>query len=288
MERSKKTNTGYDEAFKIQMKWHFVVFSHVRTDFELNNLPRRVDLLIIEADESIEKHVKLFKYFKKLNIIEFKSAANPFRMPVDLFKAGVYLNGVFLNMPEAKIEDTTFTIVTSRRPVKLFKQYKPEEIRQGVYRIPSVPIPIHVVVANEVEQSLEGEIGIIRGFSSGKRLREYIRTVLKEGKEDELLNFTRILYKKEVTEIAKREGIEMPAKTWKRMVEEAAEDTGLKEAWLQQGVEQGLQQGVEQGLEQLHQRMEYVVIRALAKGMTVEEISGMTGLTAEEINKLKN
>ena len=65
-------NFGYDEAFKELMRYYFEPFAQVITDYEILNLPKRLDVLIIEADTSIKKHVKIFKYFKRYNIIEFK------------------------------------------------------------------------------------------------------------------------------------------------------------------------------------------------------------------------
>lgn len=74
MQKNKELKpTGYDEIFKIMIKHYFERFAKVITDYEIINLPKKADLLIIEVDKPITKHVKIFTYFKRFNIIEFNS-----------------------------------------------------------------------------------------------------------------------------------------------------------------------------------------------------------------------
>ena len=71
--RKKKTSDiGFDEIFKNMMADYFKPFAKVITNYEILALPKTTDLLIIEADMPISENVKLFTYFKKFNIIEFK------------------------------------------------------------------------------------------------------------------------------------------------------------------------------------------------------------------------
>jgi hypothetical protein len=115
----KISKVGYDEIFKIMMKEYFERFAKVITDYEVINLPKSVDLLIIEIDRPITKYVKLLTYFKRINIIEFKSVSDSFRLNRDLYKIGIYIGGVSLREEKANIDNTTFTIISSGRPDKL-------------------------------------------------------------------------------------------------------------------------------------------------------------------------
>ncbi|MCB1191666.1 MAG: hypothetical protein KDK90_14580 [Leptospiraceae bacterium] len=81
----KKKNKTYDEIFKYRIKQFFEKFAIVKTEYEILRLPRKADILVIEAEESIQDHVLLFTYFKKYNIIEFKSEEDRFRTR-DLYK----------------------------------------------------------------------------------------------------------------------------------------------------------------------------------------------------------
>jgi len=81
-------------------------------------------------------------------------------------------------------------------------------------------------------------------------------------------------------------------------IEAAGYDKGLKqgleqgikqglEQGLEQGIEQGLEQGIEQGLEQGQKQMQYLIVKKLkSKKMSLKDISEITGLSVEEINKI--
>jgi len=57
---------------------------------------------------------------------------------------------------------------------------------------------------------------------------------------------------------------------------------------IQQGIQQGLQQGIQQGIQQgLKTASIQFAKNALAKGFTVQDIAGITGLSEDEIKNLK-
>ena len=63
---------------------------------------------------------------------------------------------------------------------------------------------------------------------------------------------------------------------------------GRKEG-LQQGIQEGRQQGLQQGLQQGQQQSKLEIARnALAMGLSVEQITQLTGLTKEEIEKISD
>ena len=121
------------------------------------------------------EYVRIFAYFKKFNIIEFKSVHDPFRIDVDLPKILIYIGGLLLNENAANLENTTFTILSSRKPEKLFKTYEKhiQKVKNSIYLIKGiVQVPVHVVLANEVEGILDKELALIKEFSTGiKRVR---------------------------------------------------------------------------------------------------------------------
>ncbi len=105
------------------MKQYFSKFAEVRTDFEILSLPKKVDLLIIETDKPIIDYVSVFTYFKKVNIIEFKSELDRFRFIPDVFDIGLYINGIMKEYNNSNFKDTTFTLVSSYKPNKFLKEY---------------------------------------------------------------------------------------------------------------------------------------------------------------------
>ena len=145
------------------MKLYFEPFAKVITDYEIIDLPKKVDLLIIEADKPIIEHLEVMKYFRRFNIIEFKSENDKLDLNRDLYKLGVYLNCTLFKVPESNINNTTFTLVSSRKLSKLLKLFKAEKLRAGLYKINNISvIPIYVVIISEVEINLEKEITALK------------------------------------------------------------------------------------------------------------------------------
>ena len=59
------------------------------------------------------------------------------------------------------------------------------------------------------------------------------------------------------------------------------------EQGLEQGMEQGLEQGMEQGLERgIQQGLELTALNMLAKGMSIEDVAEVTGLSTAVILEL--
>jgi len=63
---------------------------------------------------------------------------------------------------------------------------------------------------------------------------------------------------------------------------------GLYKEGIKKGLEQGIEKGIEQGIEKgIEQGLVKVVIRCLQQGKSVMEISSITGLSEEQIKKIK-
>jgi hypothetical protein len=164
----------YDEAFKELMKEYFEPFARVITDYELLTIPKRVDLLIIELEKPIINYVKIFSYFKRYNIIEFKSEKDRFIFWKDLYNIGIYLNGVLLKEKVKNYDNSTFSLVTTLKPKKLLDTFKAKELRKGIYTINNISIiPINIVVIEELEINYEKETEILKEFTSLKDRRDF-------------------------------------------------------------------------------------------------------------------
>ena len=179
----KQKEYGYDEAFKTLAKHFFIQFAKVITDYEIVKLPKKTDVLVIEADQPIREYVKVFDYFKRFNIIEFKSKANTFRLEADLPKILIYTGGILLNEKDANLSNTTFTLVTSKKPDRLFTAFKNtiQKVKNGVYLIQGiVKTPVYIILVNEVEGELDQELALLKGFATGEEKNWYIRAVVQK------------------------------------------------------------------------------------------------------------
>ena len=269
---------GFDESFKILAKHFFGEFSKVITDFEIIKLPKKTDVLVIETEKPIKKHVRIFDYFKKFNIIEFKSILDPFRIYEDLPKILIYIGGLLLNDRKANLVNTTFTIFCSRKPEKLLLAYKNhiQKVKNGVYLIKDiVQVPVYVVLSNEVKGILDKELALIKEFSTGKERTRFIEEILYEvlkGDQSlaEYLYFAFSLYRGDVNNIIEKEGVNMTIV--EKNIEAWNEQLGLKDKYKKEGIKEGKIEDAK---------------TMIKKEYNIEEICDITGLGKEKVEKLK-
>jgi len=208
---------GFDESFKILATHFFGAFSKVITDFEIINLPKKADVLVVEADKPIAQYVRIFDYFKTYNIVEFKSVKDSFRMAEDFPNILIYIGGLLLNKKNATIGNTTFTVLSSRKPKRFLGAYKEhvQTLKNGVYLIKAiVQVPVYIVCANEIEGDFDSELALVKEFSTGNERIRFIEKVLdgvlKGNRQfDEFLHIAFSLYRDEINSILSKKGVSM-------------------------------------------------------------------------------
>ena len=286
MSKKIKLNIGYDELFKTVMKFYFEPFAKVITDYEIIDLPKKVDLLIVEAKESIVEHLEVMKYFKRFNIIEFKSENDKFDLNSDLYKLGIYLNGTLFTVPESNIYNTTFTLVSSRKLSKLLKLFNAEKIRDGLYIIKNISvIPIYILIISEIEINLVKEITALKELTVSRERPEFICELIEKFKSNP------IEFKKYI-ELASSNYFSDFKKTQEKMGE--LNMTYIeKNLWA--GIEyfkideklfaEGKLEGIEEGIEK--NKIDSAK-RALLNGLDVKTTAIITTLDEKKVKKLAN
>lgn len=267
---------SYDEIFKILIKAYFEKFATVVTDYEIVNLPKKADVLIVELKEKFENKLTLFKYFKKYNGIEFKSFVDPFKMNEDEYRLGIYINGILLQEKEANKENSTFTLVSSRKPQKLFDDYKDnlKKIENGHYILESMGIiPIHILVIKELDLKNTEEIKLLKEFSVGEDRSQFIRLLvnnLKESRQEDFLQYALLMYEEEIFKIFNEEGLEMTVleKNLNRLNKIFGYDKKLKE-------------------EGEYNKAIETAKNLLKENISIDIIGRVTGLKKDEIEKIK-
>ncbi|HBD93016.1 MAG: hypothetical protein A2015_00910 [Spirochaetes bacterium GWF1_31_7] len=241
----------YDELFKKQIKEFFQKFATVITDYEIVKLPKKADILIIEMHEKLNQKLDIFKYFDTFNIIEFKSAADHFKVGEDDLKISFYINGVLLQEQDANEKNTTFTVVSSAKPVALLKKFKNniQKIVPGLYKIENIAlIPVHIIVINELEGDFTEEYTLLKEFSNGLDLEKFMRQFLLKYdtiKDKDTFDVLLSLYGMDVIKIMKELG--MYANLIERNIDQVITELGLKDKYMQEGIEKGIEQGIEKG-----------------------------------------
>lgn len=282
---------SYDEGFKVLCKELFEEHYQVITDYELIFNSKRVDAVVILGEEPIDKKFDIFDYFKKYNIIEFKSEKDSFSTDRHLHKLLFYLAGLIDSEKEATFGNTTLTLISSVKPKKFLKIYESttKKIKNGVYLIKGLfPIPLYLIIPREVDRKgeLNRELALLKEFSGPKERKSYLQEILHKvinGDErfSSHLRFAFSLYRDEMAELARKEGLDMTL-IEKNMLA-WMEDFNLKERFINEGIELGEKRGERKGI--IEGKMEDAR-KMLEKGLDIELIIEITGLPYETVSKL--
>jgi hypothetical protein len=292
MSKRIKLNIGYDEFFKTVMKVYFEPFAKVITDYEIIDLPKKVDLLIIEADKPIVEYLEVMKYFKRFNIIEFKSENDKFDLNKDIYKLGIYLNGTLFTVPNSNIENTTFTLVSSRKLSKLLKLFNAEKIRAGLYIIKNISvIPIYVVIISEVETNLEKEITALKELTVSSDLSYFLSELIDKYKENpdkyqKYFDLASSNYFSELREVQEEKG-EIKMNRLEKNTWAAIQYFKIDEQLITKGKLEGLEEGLEKGIEKgMRDNQIESAKRALLNGLDIKTTALITALDEKTIKKL--
>jgi hypothetical protein len=197
-----------DETFKVVFSNLYQDKAIVHIGYEIAIPSRKIDLFIEEKDNvPLDLQGSFFDYFKKYNIIEFKSEEDPF-LKKDLQTLHLYISAIYLKYQQKNCNETdfTFTLVTSKK-IKFLEKIA-VEISKGLYKLEiHSNIQVRMVVIEEVpndKESLDNssELRALKLFTTPKDRRSYIEYLFnsKHTYEFEAMMF---LYLEEISEVFK-------------------------------------------------------------------------------------
>ena len=274
-----------DQFFKKECLYFFPFLGFdVQTELELITGPKRIDVVLLrKLKRSNTKHLQTFNYFSKHNLISYKSFKDSFRMR-DINDCFIYYHSYIQSVEGANRNNTTITLLISRKPRKFLGEYKAEvkELGSGIYTIQNTGI--HLRVINVEEAELKGEDGAFlslfcekmegfnnvqkktdRSSSKAKKLLAKLRKVLRD----------RLHYfggESPMGTVADITDIVLPK------LEEAV-NRGIKKGRLE-GMETGIKKGRLEGIEKGKIENAKTMLR---KGYSLTDIIEITGLTEEQL-----
>ena len=166
----------FDEFFKRSAKFFFPLLNfRVETEHELYHLPKKLDVLVIEAGSTVKvrKEFSYFHYFNQYNLISFKSPTDNTRSH-DFTDAIVYYNGYLSSKKEANHKNTTITLIVNVKPVKFLKENKSFiiELKPGHYIANYNLFKLHILDLTSLK--FEGTDGkFLLSFATEKKLVEF-------------------------------------------------------------------------------------------------------------------
>jgi predicted transposase/invertase (TIGR01784 family) len=271
---------GYDEIFKSLFKWYFEPYGKVITDYEIIDLPKKADIVVFKEKTNAFKDLTLFSYFKAVNGIEFKSISDSYKVYQDLYKTGIYINGILHREKIEHPDQFTFTIISSRHPQKLLKNFEGsvEVVEKGHYLLKNASLcDLHLIVASDLAEKRLPEYHLINTFSGGQkrnRFLDYLVNNIGDHIINRIIGYAMTLYKTDLITKLQESG-KMQTVVEKNM-NELMDLFGLKKQYINQGLEQGLERGVLQTAQKM-----------LSEGIALETVQKITGLTKKQLKQLR-
>jgi hypothetical protein len=172
MTEEKHIRSKQEKEESEKRQWHPVFVSSIRealkdadpkqlkieNEVSLTSKPLKIDVLIIQLEKTKTLKNPIAEYFRKWNIIEFKSPVDHLE-PTD-FDAGIIyarLHQVLENKKEDLLDQYTITLFSSTYPRAMFERIKKRDLIieespvKGIYQIKGEMYPIQVVVFNRIE-----------------------------------------------------------------------------------------------------------------------------------------
>ena len=156
----------------------------------------RADFIVIVEDKKLNLGLKIFSFFRKYDILEFKSPddeLNMFTLWKGVGYVSFYLNHAREKGKDIEMSEITLSFFREARPVKLFEQLGKcleKGPADGIYYVRNweVNIPIQIVVTGELKG---GEYAGFRAISKKPREEDVIAFMREHGNNREIAPFVR-------------------------------------------------------------------------------------------------
>ena len=157
---------------KTVLQWHPAFFADIQIELQedadslifenehqLGTKPMEIDVLVIKKEDGKMIHKNIGRFFRKHNIIEYKSPDDYLSID-DFYKVYGYAcfykaDARAVNM--IQIQDLTISLVCSKYPrklmnhLKLERKYRIQKIESGIYYVNGDVIPVQLIVISELD-----------------------------------------------------------------------------------------------------------------------------------------
>lgn len=255
-------------------------------EHNLNTKPLEVDLLIIKKDASVHILNEIGSFFRRYNIIEYKSPKD--RLDINVFYKSIAYACLYKayenTVDERKPDDITVSIVRETNPRELFKYfdehgYSLKVPESGIYYIEGNTLfPIQIIITKELNEDTHTWLRAL----SGNLKKEEIRKLVSN-----MQNLT------ETVDLEMADSVlEVSLTANKHVVQELIGDDNMYEALMEimepqlilrdeakikEGLQQGLQQNIQKTIEILkdlgHKDSEIKAVIMKKYSLSAEEVN---------------
>ena len=190
---------GFYSGLKLELREYNDILEY-ETEHELSQKPLRIDMLVIKMKASREISNPIASFFKKHNIIEYKSPDDELSID-DFYKvigyAGIY-KSLGKKVNEIPAEDITISIFRHSYPEKLISNLKKTgaEItaeNPGVYRVLGLfYIPIRIIVSSRLSED-HVALKILAKNIEKDSVERFLKNLIKLDNKDDKENIEAVL-----------------------------------------------------------------------------------------------
>ena len=151
---------GFYAAAEIELRQNREELEFHR-EYNLSKKPLQIDLLIIEKMKDVQLQNELGAIFRRYNIMEYKSPED--KLNIDIFFKTIgyafLYKGLGESVNQIPLEELTISLFHEAKPVKLIHQlsgygYHIRLYAPGIYYVEGLPIPVQIVVTEELRSKL--------------------------------------------------------------------------------------------------------------------------------------
>jgi len=270
-----------------QIDWHSgfagglaLSFRKYRDDIEierehpLSNEPLRIDFMVIKKDRDFVIDNSVGRTFRKYNIIEYKNPADALNIDV-VWKcigyAGIY-KGYGKTINEIPDTELTISIFRNIKPVKLLDDMEREghtvdNPAPGIYQINGLSmLPLQIVIPSELEEEDFKTLRLMMPNADEKVFHTFMEEAHGYTDKADRQDASAVLH-----------------------VISASNKELFKKIWEEQTMQDYLTELMSDKFEEAIQGERKTIIEnMLRKGKTPEEISSLTGLALEDVQKVQD
>ena len=249
---------------------------------ELGEEPIRLDFLIIKKEKNVKLNDPIGKFFKRVNLFEYKSPEDGLTID-DFYKAqgyGLIYKGFDKKVNELPIEEITLTFVRHSYPRDLIKLLKMTgfnilETHSGIYKVKGkISIPMQIVVVSRLPNGEYEGLKLLAKGAKADEVIDYVEKTISIGDENVRENVKTVIgvclsVNKKLGEELKEAG----------KMDDVFRDTFryLFEEDIENAEQRGIQKGIQKGIDNDRERVARDMLKKNLPFSLIEEISKLSG-----------
>ena len=245
---------------------------------ELGEEPIRLDFLIIKKEKNVKLNDPIGKFFKRVNLFEYKSPEDGLTID-DFYKAqgyGLIYKGFDKKVNELPIEEITLTFVRHSYPRDLIKLLKMTgfnilETHSGIYKVKGkISIPMQIVVVSRLPNGEYEGLKLLAKGAKADEVIDYVEKTISIGDENVRENVKTVI------------GVCLSVN--KKLGEELKEAGKMDDVFrdtfrylFEEDIEKAEQIGIQKGIDNDRERVARDMLKKNLPFSLIEEISKLSG-----------